>query len=499
MKHLKKKDRYNILFILTDQERENTWIPDYMKLPGRELLKSKGLEFKNHYTHTSPCSPSRASIFTGKHIHQHGVTENSSSPKNTQLSFEELTIGKILRREGYYTAYKGKWHLQYGPKPDMDKFGFGDWVGNDMSFWGLPNSGTEYDPIITENTIAWLKNHAKDVNPWFLCVGLVNPHDGMWFPVDQKWYMEENPGYTNITKRYLEKRKWGRKNNLPGFSDNVPEYINKLPINFYDDLDTKPSVHKVWMKMMLKHSLPGTINPEDESLWLMQLNYYLHLHILNDLCLEKILITLDQKDLWKNTIIIFTSDHGDQCGSHKLRSKGPWNYQETMNVPLYIVSPEWNLPRVTHNLTSHIDLAPTIFNLAAPNKKFEYSFKGNSLIDLLEDPSEAIREYVYFAQEWPWYPGVEKVRYASSGFFDGRFKYARYYGVGGGVTNLGLEMKGKMKIKRDAPFDLVEHELYDLQEDPFELNNLGHTKSSKVILTERQYQRLNQIEKELGV
>jgi arylsulfatase A-like enzyme len=163
------------------------------------------------------------------------------------------------------------------------------------------------------------------------------------------------------------------------------------------------------------------------------------------------------------------------------------------------VSPEWNVPRVTHNLTSHIDLAPTIFNLAAPNKNFEYSFKGNSLIDLLEDPSEAIREYVYFAQEWPWYPGVEKVRYASSGFFDGRFKYARYYGVGGGVTNLGLEMKGKMKIKRNAPFDLVEHELYDLQEDPFELNNLGHTKSSKVILTKKQFQRLNEIENELGV
>ena len=499
MKNIKKKDRYNILFILTDQERENTWIPDYIKLPGREMLKSIGLEFKNHYTHTSPCSPSRASIFTGKYIHQHGVTENSSSPKNTHLSFDELTIGKVLRREGYYTAYKGKWHLQYGPQPDMDKFGFGDWRGNDMSFWGLPNSGTEYDPIITENTIEWLTNHAQDVNPWFLCVGLVNPHDGMWFPVDQMWYWEENPQYTNITKSYLEKREWGRNNNLPGFSENIPEYINKLPINFYDDLDTKPSVHQVWMKMMLKHSRPGIINPEDERLWLMQLNYYLQLHILNDLCLQKILFTLDQKDLWKNTVIIFTSDHGDQCGSHKLRSKGPWNYQETMNVPLYIVSPEWNGPRETNNLTSHIDLAPTIFNLAGSNKKFEYKFEGKNLIDILDNPSVPIREYVYFAQEWPWYPGVEKVRYASSGFFDGRFKYARYYGVGCGVTNMGLEMTGKMEIKRNAPFDLVEHELYDLQEDPFELNNLGQTKSSKVSLTKKQFQRLYEIENKIGI
>jgi arylsulfatase len=253
------------------------------------------------------------------------------------------------------------------------------------------------------------------------------------------------------------------------------------------------------MKMMLKHSRPGIINPEDERLWLMQLNYYLQLHILNDLCLQKILFTLDQKDLWKNTVIIFTSDHGDQCGSHKLRSKGPWNYQETMNVPLYIVSPEWNGPRVTNNLTSHIDLAPTIFNLAGSNKKFEYKFEGKNLIDILDNPSVPIREYVYFAQEWPWYPGVEKVRYASSGFFDGRFKYARYYGVGGGVTNMGLEMTGKMEIKRNAPFDLVEHELYDLQEDPFELNNLGQTKSSKRSLTKKQFQRLYEIENKIGI
>ena len=170
-----------------------------------------------------------------------------------------------------------------------------------------------------------------------------------------------------------------------------------------------------------------------------------------------------------------------------------------MKVPLYIVSPECNGPRVTHNLTSHIDLTPTIFSLAKSNKNFEYNFEGNNLIDLFENPSVAINDYVYFAQEWPWYPGVEKVRYASSGFFDGRFKYLRYYGVGGGVTNMGLETSSKMKIKRTAPFDLFEHEFYDLQEDPFELNNLGHTKSGKKSLTKKQFKRLNDIENKIGI
>jgi len=489
----------NILFILTDQERANNWIPSSIKLPGRELLKSKGLEFKSHYTHTSPCSPSRATIFTGKYIYQHGVTENSSSPQNTQLNVDELTIGKILRQLGYYTAYKGKWHLQFNPNPEMDKFGFGDWVGNDQSFWGLPNSGVEYDPIITTEAVKWLSNHAHDENPWFLCVSLVNPHDGMWFPLDQKWYWEKYPEYTEATRKSLEKRKWGRDNNLPGFSEKIPEYIKKLPINFYDDLNTKPEIQQVWMNSMLKHSRPGVIADEDEFLWLKQLNYYLHLHILNDRWLEIILKQIDNNNLWDNTIVIFTSDHGDQCGSHKLRSKGPWNYQETMKVPLYIVSPEWSEPRFTNSLTSHIDLARTIIDLAGGFQSEVCPFEGVSLLSILNNPKASVRDNVFFAQEWPWYPGVEKVRYANSGFFDGRYKYSRYYGVGGGVTNKGKILGSKMKIKKNAPFDQFEHELYDLQEDPYELINLGHEKNRRMGLVKQNFEKLAAIESILEI
>ena len=64
---------------------------------------------------------------------------------------------------------------------------------------------------------------------------------------------------------------------------------------------------------------------------------------------------------------------------------------------------------------------------------------------------------------------------------------------------MGLEMSGKMKIKRSASFDLVEHESYDLQEDPNELNNLGHPKSGKARLTEKQFERLNEIENKMGI
>ena len=70
LNNISEENKYNILLIITDQERNNEWIPKSVNLPGRERLKSRSLSFNNHYTHISPCSLSRATIFTGKYIHQ---------------------------------------------------------------------------------------------------------------------------------------------------------------------------------------------------------------------------------------------------------------------------------------------------------------------------------------------------------------------------------------------------------------------------------------------
>ena len=128
----------NILLIVSDQERQRDWLPEGFELPARQRLIDEGLEFTNYYTHTSPCSPSRATLFTGDYMAGHGVTENSIGPDNTQLSKDAVTLGWLLRDRGYYTAYKGKWHLESTATPDMEAYGFSDWEVNDMSFWGLP-------------------------------------------------------------------------------------------------------------------------------------------------------------------------------------------------------------------------------------------------------------------------------------------------------------------------------------------------------------------------
>ena len=185
--------RPNICFILTDQERHRGWLPDDVDLPARRRLLERGQEFDRHYTHTSPCLPSRATLVTGQYMPAHGIKENTRGPANGWLNTGVETLGKMLRRDGYYTGYKGKWHLSMGPYADMESYGFGDWEGNDQAFWGQAGSGVEFDEPIAASAAQWIHNRADDRQPWFLMVGLVNPRDIMWFPIDQPWYHEANP------------------------------------------------------------------------------------------------------------------------------------------------------------------------------------------------------------------------------------------------------------------------------------------------------------------
>ena len=109
----------NILLIVSDQERQRDWIPNGFSLPARQRLMDQGLEFTRYYTHTSPCSPARGTLFTGQYLPAHGVTENCIMPANGELSTDAQTLGKLFRDEGYYTGYKGKWHLAPVAFPDM--------------------------------------------------------------------------------------------------------------------------------------------------------------------------------------------------------------------------------------------------------------------------------------------------------------------------------------------------------------------------------------------
>ena len=349
----------NILLIVSDQERQRDWIPDEFDLPARKRLMDQGLEFTRYYTHTSPCSPARGTLFTGQYLPVHGVNENCIMPANGELSTDAQTLGKLFRNKGYYTGYKGKWHLAPDAFPDMDAYGFSDWEGNDKAFWGQAGSGVEFDEPIARSAADWIRDRNGESTPWFLSVGLVNPHDVMWFPMDQPWYQQENATQVQALKDRYATYDWGREDPLPAFNLPYEEWFTELPMNFHDDLHTKPDVHRRFMREMSRSN--GYLDPNDHAKWIRLLDYYLKLHQMSDESLSLILSALDDTKAWDNTIVIFTADHGDQCGSHGLRSKGPWNYEETMRIPLYVVAPGITKPgTVTESIMIHVAHAATI-------------------------------------------------------------------------------------------------------------------------------------------
>jgi arylsulfatase len=477
--------------VVSDQERQRAWLPKEVSLPWRDRLIAEGLEFTRYYTHSSPCSPSRASLFTGRYLPGHGVLDNVIMPEHVELDTAIPTVGSLLREAGYRSSYIGKWHLSSGPKPDMEAYGFADWDGNDRHFMGWAGTGVHFDPIIAENAAHWLRANAGRVAdpaaPWFLTVALVNPHDVMWFPVDQPGYAERNPEEVAGIREILELAAWKDDDPLPVYDAAYESVFETLPPNFHDDLHTKPEAHRQW-RYDQQHGLWGYIDPADTAAWLRHLDYYVELHRQADRSLGTVLSALEQAGAWDDTIVIFTSDHGDMCGSHGLRSKGPFVYDEIMRVPLYVRVPGMTTPgTATASLATHVDLAATIGALAgidpasATGPDGRPTLQGTDLSPVFANPQATARDHVLFAQDSAQTERLNGVRYALRGFFDGRTKYARYYGVGGGKPSTGLWGKdpGRKLFDVDCDFDDQDHEWYDHGADPYELVNLANDRGRR--------------------
>ena len=477
--------RQNILFVLSDQERSWDWLPPTVRLPWRERLRAEGLTLDNHWTHSAPCSPSRTTIQTGLHVPQHGVTDNTIFPWHHGLDPAVPTVGSALRDGGYRSSYIGKWHVSYGPQPPMEAYGYSDWEGNDQHFMGWAGTGVYFDPRIADNAAHWLRANAVGGDqPWFLTVALVNPHDVMWFPIDQPGYRADHPDELRMVREMLAASEWKDGDLVPAFEDDYPEVVASLPESFDDDLISKPACQRQW-RWDQQHGLWGHIDPADPAAWRRHLDYYVRLHELADESLGTVLSALEDSGAWDDTIVVFSSDHGDMCGSHGLRSKGPFVYDEIMKVPAVVKAPGMTRAgAVSSSLTSHVDLARTICGLAGVEAP--PSMRGVDLGPVLADPAGSVRDQVLFCHATAHTSNIRATRWAIRGSFDGRYKYARYFGVGGGLPNDDFSGKPTpMLYGPDAAFEDQEHELYDLQEDPHELVNLAHDRGRRPELRRR--------------
>ena len=520
-------DGYNILFIFTDQERYFRQWPSGLTLPGHERLQQTGITFHNHYTSAVMCTSSRSVLLTGLSTPVNGMFENTNAVYVPNLSIDIPTYGHLLRQSGYYTAYKGKWHLNRKfdstNKPVnltkiMDNYGFSDYDDYDPGdMIGHTVGGYLHDHLVAGSAIRWLRNQGSALNddnkPWCLTVSLVNPHDVMYFNTDAAGEKRQDPGNLVLEASRAPAHK------LYGAEWDIP-----LPDNLYQPFDEpgRPQAHGEFDKMW--SYLLGAVPPEDEP-WQRLNNYYINCIRHVDQQVNRILQELDHLDLSRRTIIIFSSDHGEMAGAHGLRGKGPFAYDETIHLPFYIVHPDIQGGQNCKALTSHIDLVPTLLSMAGVSTEGQVELAGQKLpgkdlTTLLSQPEKAdiheIRDSILFTYSGLMTNDSDPFRFLSTvkdpnggiikaikqgnlpnlkkrgslrTVFDGQYKFTRYFAPTEHNQPSNLE-------DLSAANDL---ELFDLVEDPQEMNNLAGKKSENEDLLLSMNQKLQQrIQAEIG-
>ena len=345
----------NILVILVDQLRTPVWMPQGVApatvMPNLAALRSGAVNFERHYTASNDCSPSRGTLVTGLYSHQTGCLITG----NSLLDPGFPTWGVLLRERGYHTSWWGKWHLNPNPNASLEQYGFGG--GTYPSPNGAPGQGTTVDPEIAEQFAEWFQAAGGD-GPWCTTVSFVNPHDIAW------WY------------RFTEK--------VPQESA-PPMLTSQLPANF-----ETPEALEAQRKPRLQHSLQDTADrsfgkvpfsgPEALSMWTGLMDTYLLLQSYVDVQIGRVLQTLaSQPAVHANTIVVFTSDHGEYGGSHGMRGKGASAYEEAIHVPLSVrdfrpahaaATAATAVPRV--QLTSSVDVVGLLLSLATGSERWRH-------------------------------------------------------------------------------------------------------------------------------
>ena len=498
----------NILIIVTDQEYAHQPLPASVTLPNRNRLVARGVTFNNHQVTTTVCTPSRSVMWTGQHTPFTRMFDNTNLAwiEDMRSDPETLpTIGHMLRDMGYYTAYKGKWHLSEFPEGDtkdaMEPFGFSDFQAwNDA--YGAPFDGLNKDPMTADEAVNWLSNRAPEIaesQPWFLAVNFINPHDVMYFDTDDEEMVQVRGMFPIFAAP-----------DTPLYRQQWP---TTLPASFFDDLSNHPPA--VQNYKVMSDGTYGRIPMERRDMWHNHVNYYLNCLMDVDRHIGTVLDALEENGQDADTIIIFTSDHGEMGGAHHLRQKGSVAFKETVNVPLVIVDPQHTGNARTNAVGSHLDLVPTILAMAGLSEEEQqerYPFlNGHDLSGLVADPASngprggankpgkgALYTYDMIATvdaQWlqrnaPLFldmaaaeagvefhrgkeflarldefekPDLDK-REMFRGIFDGRYKLVRYFGLA--HYNLPQSVE-ELLAKNDVA-------LYDLQNDPEEMNNLAN-------------------------
>lgn len=315
----KKDGRPNIIYIMTDQQAATAMScagNADLHTPNMDKLATNGVRFENAYCAFPLSGPARAAMFTGYMPSQTGMIENEMPLKD---SLRANTLGSLVAAQGYDCAYAGKWHVNTISIPD-----------GEFGFRKIYNNG---DIGLAEACVDYLKGReSKKGEPFFLVASFTNPHNICEYARGQK------TPHAPVPETALK--------DCPGLPQNYA-------VNPYD-----ASVLR--FEKAQNYSLYPTSSYSDDD-WRQYRNAYYRLTEAVDAEIGKIVDEIDRQNLWENTVIIFTSDHGDGHGAHQWNQKTAL-YEEVVNVPFIVCLPgKVNAGSVSEALVNNgEDLMPSV-------------------------------------------------------------------------------------------------------------------------------------------
>jgi len=441
--------RPNVLFVLCDDLRWDhlgcSGHP-FIKTPHIDRLAGEGIHFVNAFCTTSLCSPSRASILSGRYAHKHGVRDNFTEYPNDLPSFP-----RALKASGYQTAYFGKWHMgenNDNPRPGFDTFvthkGQGKYFDTEWNVRGerktIPGY---YTTVVTDLAEEWLKDRPKN-QPWLLMVGHKAPHSFYTpEPKNARLYDEQTIHYPPTAFQLDDKPTWYRQrlDTWHGIYGPLFDFRKSFP-------DRRPEAEKDFANMVRSYS--ATIPSVDDSM-------------------GRLMSRIESRGESNRTVVVFMGDNGLLNGEHGMVDKRTM-HEPSIRIPLIVRYPALGAGKKPKEMALTIDIAPTIVELCQA-KPLE-GVQGKSLVKVTRGESPPWRSsfvYIYdYEKQFPYTPNIRGIR-------TDRYKYI-HYPHGDGKPDRHLA------------------ELYDLSRDPAETVNLIKDPAHAQVVD--QLRRQLQVEKE---
>lgn len=531
-----KDERPNIIYIMCDDHSYQTIsayggkLSELAPTPNIDRLAKEGILFKKAFVENSLSTPSRACLMTGLYSHQNGQRQLAEGIDTSKVFFTEL-----LQSAGYETGIVGKWHMSCEPK-GFDFYHILDDQGQYYNpTFKSPETKGQYvreegyaTSLTTEHALRFLDNRDPE-KPFCLLIHHKAPHRN-WMPEEKYLGLYEDlefPIPENFWDDYEGKCSASRTQKMEIGKD--MELVQDLKVEefgvegltAYDKISYQsllkelnrmtPQEREAWDKFYKprnKKFINAKLEGKELVKWKYQ-NYlkdYLRCVKSVDDAVGEVLDYLEKNNLKENTIVVYTSDQGFYMGEHGWFDKR-FMYEESFRTPLLIRYPKAIKGGASSEaLVQNIDFAPTFLSLAGVAKPVE--MKGASLEAVFDGnkPANWRNSLYYHYYDYPAFHLVRK----HDGVRTERYKLIHFYGKGGMraattkyQTTPGtreyrvLHMLNDAGYITDAP-DINCNELYDLQNDPNEMNNL-YGKSGYEAITEKLQTLLNNYRKELDV